>query len=147
MEPIAGQTPSVIENSSQQQTRGQRTFAKYLVDPARASFNLPQNCLGTNLMTKSLDAGTVHMFNNLMNPTQFRKTLLMMANLHNNYLHSVNSGTLFTMQRDWNSGYCGEPNKTGQTLLNNLTNHVRFRKEFLQNNQSTAGVSGVIRGL
>lgn len=32
-----------------------------------------------------------------------RKTLLMMQNLHNNYLYSANSGILFTMQRGWNS--------------------------------------------
>jgi hypothetical protein len=107
IDPIAGQTPSAVDqNSSQQHTRGQRTFAKYLLDPNNKASNI-QNMnyyLGTNLLTKSLDNGTLHMYNNLMNPTLYKRTLLMMANLHNNYLHSVNSGTLFTMQRGWNSG-------------------------------------------
>jgi hypothetical protein len=100
-------------------------------------------------MTKSLDDGTLHLFNNNMNPSQYRKTLLMMCNLHNNHLHSANSGTLFTMQRAWNSGYIGDGNMNAQIgqSMNNLTNLIRSRKEFIINNQSTNGVSGVINGL
>lgn len=134
---MVGQTPSIVE-SSQQQTRGQRTFAKYMLDPANRVSNLAQMnyYLGTNMLTKSLDGGTLHLWNNLMHPTLYKKTLLMMANLHNNYLHSVNSGTLFTMQRGWNSGCCGagDVNPGIGRSFNNLTNMVRLRKEFINNN-------------
>jgi len=63
------------------------------------------NYLGLNLLASSLDDGTLS--NNIMMPTHKynRRTLLMMQNLHNNYLYSNHSGILFTMQRGWNSGY------------------------------------------
>lgn len=67
-----------------------------------------------------------------------------MANLHNNYLHSANSGTLFTMQRGWNSGYSGEVGNIQAQIgysYNNLTNMVRLRKEI------TSGQTGVLNGL
>ena len=102
-----------------QQSRGKATIQKLHYDPTRllASINNanggiqangPQvnNYLGTNLLTNSLDAATtLLMHNQIMMPThQYnRRTLLMMQNLHNNYLYSANSGILFTMQRGWNS--------------------------------------------
>jgi hypothetical protein len=65
------------------------------------------NYLRTNFLTNSLDDGTLYMQNQIMMPTHKynRRTLLMMQNLHNNYLYSANSGILFTMQRGWNSGH------------------------------------------
>jgi hypothetical protein len=143
----------VDQNSSQQQTRGKRTFNKYLCDPGRllASINgghpnqIP-NYLGTHLLTTSLDDGTLQM-NNIMNPqNQYnRRTLLIMQNLHNNYLYSANTGILFTMQRGWNSGCSsnGAANTNAQIgqSFKCLTNIGKLHKEF--NNASTSGASAL----
>lgn len=106
------------------------------------------NYLGTNLLTTSLEDQTLNMHNNIMMPThQYnRRTLLMMQNLHNNYLYSANSGILFTMQRGWNSGYSGDTagitnNGIGQSF-NNLTNIGKIDKELINNN-----ASGIMNGL
>lgn len=63
-----------------------------------ANLNNASNYLGTNFLTASLDDGTLPMYNQLLLPSQQqkRRTLLMMQNLHNNYLYSANTGILFT---------------------------------------------------
>ena len=83
--------------------------------------NVQGNPHATNLLTTSLDDGTLS--NNIMMPThQYnRRTLLMMQNLHNNYLFSNHSGILFTMQRGWNSGYSGVGDLTGINAAAGLT--------------------------
>lgn len=96
------------------------------------------NGLGTNLFTHSLeDQSTMNLHQQIMMPThQYnRRTLLMMQNLHNNYLYSANTGILFTMQRGYNSNYHKSTHDHGQSLKN-LTN---FGK-----NTSTGGVSGCV---
>ena len=65
----------------------------YLANP-----NLNQALIGTNLLMTSFESVTQPLYNHIMVPThQYnRKTLLMMQNLHNNYLYSANTGILFT---------------------------------------------------
>lgn len=77
-----------------------------------------------------------HMYN--------RRTMLMMQNLHNNYLYSANSGILFTMQRGWNSGQASN-NAKGFTAnapqsLKTLTNIRGIGKDTLNNQNSSIGI-------
>lgn len=85
-----------------------------------------------------------------------RQTLLMMQNLHNNYLYSANTGILFTMQRGWNSGigaihpHSGTATNGKMIIGNsfkNLTNIGRIRKNFLNKNATGVETSEVINGL
>jgi hypothetical protein len=67
---------------------------------------------GTNLIPKeilSIDGTIRNLQSQIMQPThQYnRRTLLLMQNLHNNYLYSANTGILFTMRRGCHSGMIG----------------------------------------
>lgn len=93
----------------------------YLANP-----NLNQALIGTNLLTTSFESVTQPLYNHIMVPThQYnRKTLLMMQNLHNNYLYSANTGILFT-GRGLTSGLEGFGKKSttiGGHNTNNGTN-------------------------
>ena len=54
------------QNSSQQQTRGKGTFHRLI---GGANLNNASNYLGTNLLTASLDDGTLPMYNQLLLPS------------------------------------------------------------------------------
>ena len=96
-----------------------------MYDPSRLLASIRQG--NTNLLMTSLDDGTLNM-------QQYKKTLLMMANLQNNCLHSQNTGTLFT----------GVWNEMGVPIglsSNNLTNIGKLHKEFINQYGSTRGIS------
>jgi len=148
------------QNSSQQQTRGKGTFNRLIGGIQNtqnlhgpSNLNNVSNYLGTNFLTASLDDGTLPMYNQLMLPSHqySRQTLLMMQNLHNNYLYSANAGTLFT-QRGYNSGpngllqaksgtIGGSVHQIGQSM-SGLTNIGNIHKDLINRNASVSDSRG-----